>query len=95
MIHAIVVHGACNLRAQSVRILMALAAVFGFRVWTEDITRAFIQSTGSLLRDVYVEPPLELKLDSDIVLKLLKPLYGLGDSGDYWSSTLRDHHRVD
>jgi hypothetical protein len=34
-------------------------------------------------------------LDSDIVLKHLKPLYRLDDSGDYWSSTLWEHRRVD
>jgi hypothetical protein len=47
-----------------------------------------------LLRDAFFETPKELELDSDLVLKLLKPLYGLSDAGDYWARTLLDHHRM-
>jgi hypothetical protein len=79
----------------SVRMLVALAAIMGFTIWSEDVTQAFVQSSGNLLREVFVEPPKELELDSDLVLKLLKPLYGLSDAGDYWARTLLDHHRKD
>jgi hypothetical protein len=48
-----------------------------------DVTQAFVQSSGELLRDTFFETAKELNLDSDLVLKLLKPLYGLSDAGDY------------
>ena len=31
-----------------------------------------------------------LQIGSDTLLKLVKPLYGICDSGDYWSATLND-----
>ena len=34
---------------------------------------------------------MEFKLSPNRLLKLLNPLYGLADSGDYWGRTLRDH----
>jgi hypothetical protein len=76
-------------------VLIALAAIMGFTIWLEDVTQAFVQSLRELLRDVFVETSKELELDSDLVLKLLDPLYGLSDAGDYWARTLLDHHRMD
>jgi hypothetical protein len=75
--------------------LVALAAILGFTIWSEDVTQAFVQSSGQLLRDVFVDPPPEMNLEPDLVLKLHKPLYGLSDAGDYWARTLTDHHRRD
>lgn len=46
-----------------------------------------------LLSDVYVQPPSDvIELGPDELLKLLKPLYGLSEAGDYWSSTLTSFH---
>jgi hypothetical protein len=75
--------------------LIALAAIMGFTIWWEDVTQALVQSLGEMLRDMFVETPKELEVDSDLVLKLLKPLYGLSNAGDYWARTLLDHHRMD
>jgi Reverse transcriptase (RNA-dependent DNA polymerase) len=47
------------------------------------------------MRDVYIGPSGEFELQPNQVLKLLKPLYGLADSGDYWGSTLREHFEND
>jgi hypothetical protein len=43
------------------------------------------------MRDVYIKPSAEFKLNANQALKLLRPLYGLADSGDYWGSTLLNH----
>jgi hypothetical protein len=40
------------------------------------------------MRDVYIKTSDEFELNANQVLKLLRPLYGLADSGDYWGSTL-------
>lgn len=44
-----------------------------------------------MVRDVYLLPPPELKLDDTKLLKLCKPFYGLADGGDYKGRTLRAH----
>jgi hypothetical protein len=86
------VHQPNTARAVSLRVLLSLSAALSFRIWTEDVTQAFVQSTGCLERDVFVVPPAELGLADDYLLKLLKPLYGLSDAGDYWSRTMYEHH---
>jgi hypothetical protein len=35
------------------------------------------------MRDVYIKPSAEFELNANQVLKFLRPLYGLADSGDY------------
>jgi hypothetical protein len=73
--------------------LVALAAIMGFTIWSEDVTQGLVKSSGNLLREVFVEPPMELELD--LVLKLLRPPDGLRDAGYYWARTLLDHHQKD
>ena len=86
-----VVHDNPTSRPFSVKILVGLAAVFGFRIFPADVTRAYLHSTEKLMRDVYIRPSAEFKLSPNRLLKLLKPLYGLADSGDYRERTLREH----
>ena len=85
------VHDTSNARQFSIKLLVGIAALFGFRLFSTDVTQAYLQSSEELSRDVYVKPSPEFNLDSNQLLKLLQPLYGLADSGDYWGRTLKNH----
>lgn len=87
------VHDSPNAKQQSTRLVVGLASVFGFRLFSTDVTQAYLQSADELMRDVYVKPTKEFELGEDQILKLMKPLYGLADSGDYWGKTFSSHLR--
>ena len=68
---------------ESVKPFLAIAANQGFELEAVDIRAAFLQSK-ELDRDVFVEPPKDLKKENKI-WKLKKPLYGLDDaSRRFW-----------
>lgn len=91
----LLVHSSTNLRQSSIRTITALAAIFGFRVWSQDVTQTYLQSDDKLMREVYIRPTKEFQLSSDQLLRLLKPLYGLADSGDHWNVTMAKHLKAD
>lgn len=75
---------------------LSIAANHGFDVCTSDFKQAYLQSEDPLGRSVYIRDPLaEFNLSQNEWLQLLKPLYGLCDSGDLWNGTLDNHHRCD
>lgn len=86
-----IVHDSTNLRQSSTRLLVAIAAIFGFRIWSHDIKQAYLQSSQTLMRKVYLKPSKEFEVSEGELLELLKPLYGLFDSGDYWNRTMTAH----
>ncbi len=81
------VHDSRTPRQSSVRLLVAMAAIMGSDVWTENRSQAYLQSASELLREVYLKPNRQLKVPAGYMLKLLRPLYSLTDSGDYWHAT--------
>lgn len=83
-----IVHNNPNLRPTSVRLLVALAAIFRFKLLTTDATEAYLQSARGLMRNIYIESTTEFELGKDQVLNLLNPIYDLSDSGDYWGKNL-------
>jgi hypothetical protein len=74
-------------RQLSSRLLVRLSASFGFSLFSTDVTQAYLESSENLVRDVYIMSTKELLLAPGKMLKLLRPLYGLADSGDYWGRT--------
>ena len=85
-------HGAQSVQASSVRLLVALATALDFDIWSTDVKLAYLQSSKSLERRVFIHNPApEFELDPHECFELLKPLYGLCDSGDLWHETLQKH----
>ncbi|KAA8494373.1 Retrovirus-related Pol polyprotein from transposon TNT 1-94 [Porphyridium purpureum] len=87
----------------SFRLLVSVAACRDWELFYRDYVQAYLQSAHPLNRDVY----LRLKDDVRNILssitntawpkfaKLLRPLYGLTESGAYWYSTLTRALRVE
>jgi hypothetical protein len=92
-----IVHDTATLSQRGTRLLFALAAIFGWKAWTEDVRQAYIQTTGRLLRDVYItslnRAENELRLKPNEALRLLRPLYGLAETGDLWHSEFSSKHK--
>lgn len=47
------------------------------------------------MRQVYLKGEPEFKLADDQLLEIIRPLYGLADSGDYWHGTILKHLKSD
>ena len=82
----------------SQRIILCLAAIKGKEagLYLRDISQAYVQSTTSLNRDFYINPPRELAYEMDLekgsVLKVVKPLYGVPEAGNHWFKTYYSHY---
>lgn len=77
----------------SQRLLIALAAsIPETYTATRDITQAYVQSRSRLERPVFIKPPKEMNLPKDTVLRVVRPLYGIPESGLHWYLTYLDHH---
>ena len=77
----------------SQRIALCIAASLPkMDLYTRDITQAYIQSHTELEREVYIKAPPELGLAPGYVLKVVKPLYGIPESGLHWYLTYLTHH---
>lgn len=75
------------------RLVMSLAAsIEDMTPFIRDVTQAYVQSRSKLERDVYIKAPTELDLPPDTVLKVVKPLYGIPESGLHWYLTYVGHH---
>jgi Reverse transcriptase (RNA-dependent DNA polymerase) len=68
------VHDASTSKLQSTKLLIGLAAIFGCRIFSTDVTQPYFQSAEPLMRDVYIKPSVEFELNANQVMKLLRPL---------------------
>ena len=92
----LMVHSSQTLQPSSIRILLTIEGAHQFEVWISGVGQASLQSSDSLYRDLCLRDLLpQFELDSHEALQLLRPLYGLCESGDMWYKTLDDHHGLD
>jgi hypothetical protein len=60
--------------------------------YIRDVTQAYLQASSELERNVYLRPAPEMGLTPDLVLRAVKPLYGIPESGLHWFLTYSKHH---
>lgn len=84
---------AATVQLSSQRVMFALYASFPtMRPFIREIAQAYTQYTTPLERDVFIIPPVEMVLRSDSVLKVMRPIYGIPESGLHWYLTYLEHH---
>lgn len=90
-----IVYDSSTIRPSSVRVVLLIAAVCGFRLFLHDVTQAYTKSKHKLTREVYLRihkrDLVTFDMQEDEILELLKPLYGLCNAGDYWAVALEEH----
>ncbi|KAJ1600310.1 hypothetical protein NDA14_005832 [Ustilago hordei] len=77
---------------QSIRGVIAVAAVRDWEMDSIDIKQAYLNST--IHHDVYLKPPVGIEIPPGKVLKVVKGLYGLKQSGREWNIELDSHLRT-
>lgn len=89
------VHYTSALRVSSVRIVLSVSVVMWFRLFSHNVTEAYLQRKSNLTRKVNISPKHKymdiLGLKYGEIFELVKPLYVLCDVGDYWGETIMTH----
>lgn len=86
-------HHSYNLKQSSIKLLLALETILGFDFWDLDVKQAYLQSGSNLQRSVYIKPDI-IELEENERLQILKHLYGLCESGEYWCETTLHLHEL-
>jgi hypothetical protein len=86
-----IIHTATTLKQSSTRLISAVAALGGYKIWSDDVHQAYLQADKPLGRRVFLRPPAELKIANNTYLELLKPLYGIPESGDLLHATFSEY----
>lgn len=84
-----------TLQRVSQRVILALAAMLlkpQTGLFLRDITQAYTQATTRLNRVFYIRPPPEIGFPPGTILRVIKPLYGIPESGNHWYGTYHKHH---
>ncbi len=58
-----------------------------------DVIQAYTQSETELNRSVYVKPVPEFGLSEDMLLRIVRPLYGVPEAGLHWFKTYHGFHK--
>lgn len=90
----LLVNSAPNVKHFSIRFLVIMDTIFGYRIWTQDVAKAYLQvhrrSWGSFYSSLKV-----IQLNPEELLELMNPLYGLTDDGYYCHFTFAKHLQDD
>lgn len=81
------VHDPATICPSATRIVLSVAGINEFKVFSHDITQAYLPSKNKLTRKIYIQVKPQYHetfgVNENEFQKLETPLYGLCDSGDY------------
>ena len=93
------VHNITTLRQSSTRIIVSVAAIKSFRLFSHDMTQAYLQSDETLTRKVFLLPKRKdmghFRISEKEIPQLLRPIYDMTDASDYWGVTVDNHAKND
>ena len=85
--NSFIFHNTTTLRKCSIKIIVSTCAVINFHIFSHDVRQAYFQHNEDLTREIYLKPKERDKKYFDVahdeVLRLIQPLCGTPDSGDY------------
>jgi transposase InsO family protein len=85
----------------SQRIILCIGAMRPgkIRLYLRDISQAYVQSNTLLIRGFYVRATGELArllgVEEGTILQIMRPLYGIPESGNHWFHTYHSHHTTE
>lgn len=69
----------------SQRLLLSLFASMKHMILlSRDVTQDYVQSDRALEPPVYIWPPAEMFLSTDVFLRVVRPFYGIQEIGRLW-----------
>ena len=71
---------------ETLRTLLALGAINNWKIQQFDIKEAYLH--GSLHKTIYMQQPEGFNNGTGSVCRLIRPLYGLKQSGNVWNEEL-------
>lgn len=87
-----ILHNKSTSRQHLLRILVGLTSIFGLKLFSVDLTQAFLQSAE--IFSVLSMSNQQRNYDEMFAI-LLKALFGLSDRGDYWRRIIFKHINSD
>jgi hypothetical protein len=84
-----------TIQRMSQRIILALTAciISDCHLYLRDITQTYVQSKTFLNREFFIRSSLELDLSEKSILKVIKSLYDVFETGTHWFNTYQKHHK--
>ena len=74
--------------------LLTFNEMHKFKLWSEDAPQAYVKTERKLDHELFIfDVPEEFGIKEDECLQEVKPIYGLGDSGELWHAEIDGHHR--
>lgn len=77
-----------NVNQQNTRFIFELPTIYGYDIRTQGFSQPHLQGKSALTGDIFVRPNETFRRKPGQLLKLLKPKYGLNNSGYYWYVTI-------